>query len=375
MQIGLNKRTALAITRAIRSSGLDICTFTRRSNVPSPDPSPFKNMTMNRIDLSRYGLGSGKNLQCTIDFAVPSAHERIRTKNATCTVYGNGCPADSFVNLGGGLAISCPELLFLEMARFMNPAERLLLGYELCGRYSRDAIDPLNGKTTYDINPATDVERIRDFANRMKYARELHGALHTLELLEDNCWSPMEAIIATLMRLPIDSLGYEMGKLDLNPRADPSDRLRGATTREYRRPDIVISGSGVGINYDGGNHADLRSIADSAIQVGTSPGERFPQIVLDRTLGNVREKLADDVHRNRELAAFGYTVFPTLKEDLYARGGLDRLMLLVCEAVERKTGRDMGKQREAIANPSLSAMRYELILSLLPGKHERNSRM
>ncbi|MBO4365465.1 MAG: hypothetical protein J5804_04140, partial [Eggerthellaceae bacterium] len=68
----------------------------------------------------------------------------------------------------------------------------------------------------------------------------------------------------------------------------------------------------------------------------------------------------------------GLTVFPVVMEDLYERGGLDRVMLQVVETIEQETGRKLVMQRKALDSADLCEARYQLLLSLLPGNHERN---
>ena len=91
--------------------------------------------------------------------------------------------------------------------------------------------------------------------------------------------------------------------------------------------------------------------------------------MLARAVREVRAKVVDDIRRNRELAAAGYTVFPVVKEDLYEDGGLDHVMLQVIEVLEKRDGRDMDVRRCMLGVGRAREQRQELLWSLLPGRH------
>ena len=269
-----------------------------------------------------------------------------------------------------GIAISSPELLFVELAEYMHPIEHVMLGLELCGTFSRDPADPYNGRISYGVASATSVSRIRRFIDEAKGIRGIEQARVSAALLSDNAWSPTEALIASLLRLPIDSLGYGLGPLRLNLRVMRGQDLPGS--RSSRVPDILIDGTSVGINYDGLKHLDLMSIVQATMDVAVNPESPNPNNELRKTISEVREKALDDIRRNRELASGGYFVFPVVMEDLYTGRGLDAIVSQILDAIESRGEGDMSEQRRHIAQRQLSDERYRMILSFLPGKHERN---
>ena len=91
-----------------------------------------------------------------------------------------------------------------------------------------------------------------------------------------------------------------------------------------------------------------------------------------RLVRNVRAKAVDDIRRNRELAADGFAVFPVVKEDLYPKGGFDQIAEHLITVIEQLTDRDMSMQKKFLHSERLSNARWKMMLSLLPGKHERN---
>ena len=238
------------------------------------------------------------------------------------------------------------------------------MGMELCGTYSRDASDPRNGNVTYQVPPTTSVEQIRAFVGTCHHVNGLGPARTTLEWLLDNAWSPMEAVVAAMAVLPAERLGYDLWPVDLNVRTD----AKGATATDTRVPDLVFRGTDVGLNYDGEGHLPLQGVVDAAMQLAAAPEEGALQEALEDAVRQVREGSVADKRRDRDLGAAGLTVLAMTKEDLYERGGLDRLMLQVMDAVERTGKRNLSRQRTMMQSKLLRDLRQELIWSLLPGK-------
>ena len=369
MQIAFNKMTALALLRALRANAQGCRTPPIRTGIKAPDPFPRKRWSkkaFQSIELDiPYELDS-----YPVDVAVPDASMRLASRAVTNTTYSATLPEGAFISLGNGIVISGPELLFVELAGTMNPVEHLMLGHELCGSFSRDAKDPYNGPITYGLKPATSVERISAFIGRTSYIHGIAAARESLRYLNDNAWSPTESLVAALLRLPIDSLGFDMGELVLNPREYATAPLPGS--KEFRVPDIMIANTPVGVNYDGFYHLDLRTVVTTALEVGAHPEISQAQTALNKAVRDVREKAVDDIRRNRELAADGLFVFPVVKEDLYAPGGFDQVVEQLVDALEVFSGRDVSEQRRILGKKALSRERHRVILSLLPGKTERS---
>lgn len=369
--ITFNRRTALAITRAIRS-GKTHGLRAKRCNLLGPDIAPRKRFTRSCLDLSRFGLdASDKN--APVDIAVPTNESRVRFAGAHSTIYGSQrtLPSRSFLNVGDGTAISCPELLFVEMATELELPQLVMLGFELCGSFSRDPVDPLEGATTYNVKPATTVEKIKTFLDKAKWLRGAEQAMRAVGMVADNAWAPSEAVIAAAANLPFDECGYGMGPCVLNQRVVFADELAATTDKPSRVPDILFGDTRVGINYDGLVHLDLESIANAGIELGLDPGSSSMQKQLDEAVRQVRAKVVDDIHRNRELAAAGFLVVPVTKEDLDKPGGLDHVMLQVLFLIEQATGESTARERNLIEVELLRARRQEVVWSLMPG--DRNS--
>lgn len=139
MKITFNKQTALTIMRRLRATRTTPRSWGRRVDLFDPDPAPRIRWTRKLIGQSACcdlitSAGSTSN---KIDVAVTHEESRLEMRAARNTIYGPGCslPSRSFIEVKPGIAISCPELLFIEMATELDPARHLMLGHELCGSF------------------------------------------------------------------------------------------------------------------------------------------------------------------------------------------------------------------------------------------------
>lgn len=353
MNLAINKMSALRILRAIRSTKRQLSE--QHIDLLAPSPSPRRRWSSEGLPLDRLALESPPSREHPIYVAVPNKASRLQASFASCTTYSTGLPENSFRDIGDGISIPCPELLFLEMAQSMSPAVHALLGYELCGSFSRAPQNPRTGATTFGIKPVTTVKKIREFLDSCRNVRGLENARRTLGAIADNAWSPMEALLAAMAALPENELGYELGSVKLNTRYDSAPELVSLGCRASRVPDIEIEGTSVGFNYDGHEHFDLSTLASAS-----SDDERAA------AMRSIRRKYVDDLRRNRELAARGLVVMPVTSEDLFAESGLDAVMLEAAFAIECLNDRDMGHVRSLVASKTLRRARQRLIWSLLP---------
>lgn len=373
MEATFNRRTALFLLRAMRIKHPNINFAVRRRVISDPDPAPHVRWTepYTRACLTQAGFELPSSVP--LEFAMKNPARRLKCRGVHNTVYGTRAKLDpqSFVELCPGLCVSCPELVFIEIADVLPTPELVMLGYELCGSFARDPLSPRDGDVLYNVRPLTSVKRIKTLLSSAKRVRGAARAAYAIDMVADNAWSPMEALVTAVLTLPFSECGLDMGPFILNERIGTPDELASAAYRESRVPDMLLAGTSDGLNYDGGRHLDLDSVADAAIALERNPESASSQIAFDRTKDAVRSKVLDDIRRNRELAADGYTVLPVTKEDLYYRGAFDRLAMQFIALVERDTGRDMSLQRLALRHFGMRKNRQELIWALLPscGEH------
>ncbi|MBO4364891.1 MAG: hypothetical protein J5804_01195, partial [Eggerthellaceae bacterium] len=342
----------------------------KRIELAEPIPGTTGRWATRQLDVSRVGLPTPET-DAPVCVAVPNAKSRLRVKGVENTVYSMGLPRNSFVDTGDGLAISAPELLFVEMAAELPSLEHLLLGMELLGTYTLDAVDPSGSKPKYGIAPATTIAALTSFVESAKGVVGLTRARRTLTRLVEGAWSPAEALIAALAVMPVTEDGYAMGPLSMNQRVETKSTAAHAASRV---PDIVFEGSQVALNYDGEEHFALRDVADAVSDVVAYPGVAVPAKRLDYAIAQARARVVADKRRDRDLMVAGMTVLPVTREDLYEPGGLDFVMLQVMQLLEAQSGRDFSLQRMLLTLPYTRQHRQNRIWSLLPGPKQNQAR-
>lgn len=348
--------TALRAMRLARSR--DGRLFGTPCDLPSPDPSPRRRWTPGIVPLEPLALDAPPSAERTVNVIVRNPRDRIKASFASCVVRSGDVAPLSFLDMGGGVVVPSPELLFVELATVMEPEVHALLGYELCGSFSRDPRNPRTGPIRHGVEPATSVERIANFLETLGGGDAPRTARRTLRRVANNAWSAMESVLALLATSSVAELGYGLGELTLNVRHETDEELIELGVRSSRVPDIEIRGTHVGLNYDGRDHLDLDSVVRAA--------ERGDASEAARAAHEVREKYLDDLRRNRELAARGQIVLPVVAEDLFRPGALDALMLEIALILERFDGVNVEQVRAAMRSPRIVRERQRLIWSLLP---------
>lgn len=359
MRITFNKLTALHILRAWRSSGRTLTAD--RHSLETSAVAPGRYWTRHRINTCLESVGvSLSDVRGRVQVMVPRPGARIRSRTAINTVYVRGLPANPTIELGSMVRIPCPELLFIELGTIMSPVMQLLAGLELCGRFSRDARDPRDGAVTYSIKPVTTADKIRSYVSAARDLAGLEQSRRVAEWLMDEAWSPQEALLNGLARMPLHELGYELGEMQLNPRFIARGPLLSLVDKRSRVPDSLVKDTNVGFNYDGGPHfgEDV-------------PGASVTGLLDSNTADSMRKAVVADKRRDRDLLVQGLSVLPVTKEDFYEHGGIDRVMLQAMSLLERGGMGDFSKHRRALRRPRLAEERQRLIWSLLPGRRGR----
>ncbi len=251
MRLAICKHSALRCLRHVRRVNGRAWPLGRRSDLSSPDPSPYQRWSRKRVEAERQRLFGRDIPSETLDIAVPHESDRVALSLVRNTIYARGLPEGAFVQVTPELCMSSPELLFVELAGELSPLDHLLLGYELCGAYALDPFDSRHGEARMGFAPVTSVRAIRTFLDRARGVRGSDKARETLRFLSDNAWSPAEAALAALLALPLECYGYGFGPCLLNGRIQTPAELAGTTNARSRVPDIMIPGTKVGINYDG----------------------------------------------------------------------------------------------------------------------------
>lgn len=167
MKLAVNGLAGLRILRDVRRR--DPSALRRRIDPPAPDPAPRKRWTTGALPLDALLLSAPPTKERPLDVVVPKPAQRLGASFARNTVYGAGLRAGSFIDVGNGVAIPSPELLFVDMVGRLRFPVLVLLGYELCGTFGRDPADPMMGTVAFGIEAATSVGKIREFLGACTY--------------------------------------------------------------------------------------------------------------------------------------------------------------------------------------------------------------
>ena len=345
MQLTLCGQTALKALRSLRARGGNLAAYPRCDLL---DPLSGGGRWSRRgldafLEAEGWGVLAGED---PLEVVVPTPADRLQLKGVRCRTWGASLPPKSFLRIADGLAISRPDLIFAEMATVMDRAVQILLGMELTGTFSRDALQPRTGTITYHLPPATTLQDLRSYLGSLKNLRGLARAGWAVDQVVENAWSPMESVIATLLVLPRHLLGYDLSPIVCNRRATPDAEHPLPSGAASRVPDIIFPGTSVGLNYDGDAHFGLREIAEAGIRLGANPGDHACTRELKDALRSARRAIVADKQRDRDLAAQGLIVMPVTFEDLTRPSGLDDVVLALIQALARE-GRRIPAQQEA----------------------------
>lgn len=356
MHICLNRLSALALLRSLRAKGE--VTGWERCGIPDADPWPQKRWSRQMVPYLQLGRSAPPSKSDPVDVIVPRTAPWPRASFFSVRTCDWSVPPGSFLKVTSEYTVPCPELLFLELAESMDRATLELVGYELCGSFSRSPSNPRTGGVAHGLKPLTSVERIKAYLGKCQGQRGLTAAHEALRNVRDNAWSAMEAIVSLFLVRDVKDLGYGIRGITLNEREAFGQELRRRSAVAGRVPDISLDDLPVGFNYDGHGHLNLNSIDVSSL------GEDE----LRGALAEVRNKYVDDIRRNRELLAQGRIVLPIVAEDLVDRGGLDAVVLEAMLAAERLTGTsgENGVLVRTALGRGYAARRQQLIWSLYP---------
>lgn len=221
-------------------------------------------------------------------------------------------PAGAFRRIGANLAVPCPELLVLQMARLATPLELVLLIEELCGTYAVQPADPSGMLQRKE--PLTSRVRILEFVDKLNRPPAAAKVRNACSLAFDASGSPMESRLALRIAWPRRKGGYNVPILSMNEDLEVARIWRGLEESHVRRPDILFSlphdgAPGYCLDYHGGVHGrDGRAEADAVranelLAFGLQPfaiwrAQYEGTAYLDRLVdGVLRGKLGLPAHR------------------------------------------------------------------------------
>lgn len=368
MSITLSHQSALHAVRQLRAEGVDLRHEVDHTTLARPSTWVGKRWSSREFIDDRWHWPRPTK-ERPLHVLVPSAGQRVRMAHVVSHQSSVDLPATSFIWLNDVARMSSPTLLFAQMATVLPLADLVLLGYELCGGFTRSAEDPLGGPVIDGLPPATSVEELADYLRVAKGVKGARRAREALAYVADGAISAPEAVLATMYSLPTAECGYGMGPVRLN-KEHSVPLASNPSVSHGRYPDLMLGFAPMGINYDGEKHLDLSSFEGVVRRATLADGEdREEERSAIRTKrGEIRAKYVDDLRRNREFLAHGAVVLPMTKEDLYGWGNLDNFTRLLLMCAKNLYGVNTSEFEDQLDDAHLSKERYTLLNSLLPSE-------
>lgn len=365
MGITLSHLSALDAIRTLRCEGHNLKEMTP-IGLAEPAPWVGKRWSMRefRSPEWKWAVPSEKR---PLDVLVSKKSSQVRMRHVNQHSVWQKLPPHSILWLDEHSSMVAPEFAFLQAATYLSLPMLVLLGYELCGNFSRLVDDPLEGKVVTQIPAATSVEEIKTFLESFTHIQGLTLAKEAIAYVSDHALSAPEAVLATMYSLPVQEDGYGMGPVTLNEHIRV-EKSSDEHTGHSRYPDLLFPFAPMGINYDGEDHLDLKGIVRATQQVERADGDERGNAVLEleNKLAAVRGKVVDDNTRNRQLMSRGYLVLPATKENLYGFGNLDEFTRQLLQCANHFCGINISKYEKALNDTDKTRDRYSLLASMLP---------
>lgn len=379
MDITFSHRAALAIIRAQRMRRATCGrTDARRQSFATSDTPPVPSALPSGQTIRRSRWSRTLVIECLCRAGLTSddarelfslEHVDVLKRKGVRRTRVSGCRSwddRSGVALPEGISTSTAPHVLAQLAELMPLPALMCVAAELMGAYALPPLAPpvgtARGSTTFGVEAlVTKAELLHELAMHAPLPATLR-ALRAVVFAGERAWSPQEALLATMLALPGDRGGYELGPLTLNARVMTG--IGNAMTCASRVPDILLACKTVGINYDGWGHFGIMELERAAVGLGQDPGsdQRAHELAVQRRA--LREKYVDDRRRDRELLVAGVETLVATSEDLRDVSTLDLLVRQLIVRAEAAGGQRMARQRALLESESLAHRRAEVLASL-----------
>lgn len=362
MNIVLSGRSALRMLRTVRGrqgAKLVICD---RPPVPSrlkakDLPAVRQALPKNLAAFDREGplslLFFSREDRPRLEAIKASALLAKPLKGAFCEVVGCGLPED---DADGPISVyvESPALVLVRMAQELNARvckkaltrqaalfRLVALGCELCGLYSRDAEDPVDGQMSWGVDPVVTSSELRRTVNALSGIRGLRLARSAAAQVVDCSGSPTETLLALAMSMPICFGGMEYPAFLQNRELEWPKGFEGLIHHKTMRPDFYWPDHKLAIEYNGRVHDD-------------------------------DENAEEDHFRRQDYATCGVAVLEARSSDIRDVASLERFLRLVALKLSAHEDADFLRRVEgALLDPTQSGTRATLISQVMPQRRRK----
>jgi hypothetical protein len=198
-----------------------------------------------------------------ISVLVPARSSRRDTRLMRCRVWSRPPSPGSFWHVRDDVYCCSPEFVYLQMAGRLDLVGAVLLGYELCGRYS---LSPAGGDGfSSRAVPLATRASLLEFVENAPAARGSKMARAALRFVREGSRSPMESVSSMLLGLPPHRGGKGCPTPLINHRVDLDDVARKVARRSYVECDFFWPRERIALEYDSNEfHASPAEMARDA---------------------------------------------------------------------------------------------------------------
>ena len=231
---------------------------------------------------------TGPFLSKPIDLLVHARASRSHTSAIECHRVPSCLSSEFLVGVTSQIYVISPAAALAWSCARLTRAESLRLVSEFCGSF---AVDPGSVRGFVGREPLVHIGDLTQFcsiAHRMRGASKLLGHL---PFALENCASPLEAAMATLLCLPIRNGGYGLPLPTMNNAVFPKGFAERIADRSYYVGDAVWEQERVIVEYDSRmEHSSDRDVAHDNIRKLTLESQGYhvtsvtPGILFDADL-------------------------------------------------------------------------------------------
>lgn len=247
-------------------------------------------------------------LSSPLHLLVRDAGERSRTRRVVCHVLPQNLPRKSFVEIGRGVYVCRPELVFVQIAKTETLPNAVLIGLEMCGAFRMPEGER---DVSFQKVPLTTRAALSAYIEACVGIRGAGKANQAILYIADGSESPMEAKLTIILCFPVRLGGYGLPMPVLNRAIPTTPAIRKATGRSSFRCDLLWPDAGVAVEYDGKEHD--RRVASDAIR-RTALAEMGIDASTVVTMEHMRSEAQLDLVVKRLSRLLGIRKKPTMRD-------------------------------------------------------------
>ena len=254
MEYFISHRTALEFWKAAQAS------------VALEGKKLRKNPPTKPMDGKKLHVSKPWNLTMPIHILVSNKNARRANESIQYHIASRQFPSGSFIQVDSKLAVSSPELCFVQMASELSLVELIELGYEFCGSYRLEENNK-QGRGFRDELPLTSVVKLDSYLSRVAGLKGSKNARRALRYIADGSASPMESALTMMLTLPYMLGGYGLPMPLLNCPVQVAKDASKITRKAKLYCDLYWPEEQVDVEYDSdAYHANPSRIAKDAIR-------------------------------------------------------------------------------------------------------------